>query len=89
MALPCEVLRPENRSVGIGLYYTVYYIGMALMPLIAGTIHDASESAASAIWFGGALWIMIIVTLLIFRLLQKILLPDGTAPNTAAPDPTD
>lgn len=84
MALPSEVLRPEHRSVGIGLFLTVFYAGMALMPLIAGTIQDASESAASALWFGGALWLMIIVMLLIFRLLQRSLLPDGIAP--AAPE---
>lgn len=89
MALPSEVLRPENRSVGIGLFFTVYFVGMALMPLISGTIQDASESAATAIWFGGALWLMIIVTLLIFRLLKNILLPGGVAPEATDPQTAD
>ena len=71
MALPSEVLRPENRSVGIGVHSTLYYVGMAIVPPIAGYIQDASGGATTALWFGGAILLMIIASLALFRLLQS------------------
>ena len=31
-ALPIEVLRPENRAIGLGLFYTWWYVGLAFLP---------------------------------------------------------
>ena len=35
MAFPAEVLRPENRAAGLGVFFTWYYAGMAAGPPIA------------------------------------------------------
>ena len=71
MALPSEVLRPESRSTGFGVFYTVFYFGMALIPPAAGYLRDSSGNSEAAIWFGGMLWLLIIASLALFRLLQN------------------
>jgi predicted MFS family arabinose efflux permease len=46
MALPGEVLTPANRAVGMGIFYTGYYVGLTVAPPIAGWLYDhASRSA--------------------------------------------
>ena len=71
MSLPGEVLRPESRATGFGLFFTTYYIGMALLPPVAGFLHDLVGSAVAPVWFSGFLWLMISASLLAFRLLQR------------------
>lgn len=40
--------RPENRAVGMGMFYTTYYIGGAVFPAICGAAADWSGSPAGA-----------------------------------------
>jgi len=70
MALPGEVLSPESRATGLGLYYTMYYIGTGVLPAIAGWIQDATGSAAVVIWFSAACLALAPFSLLAFRILQ-------------------
>lgn len=65
-ALPGEVLTPESRGQGFGVWNTVYYIGMALVPAAAGYIVDASGGATGALWFSAALWLAVIPALRYF-----------------------
>jgi MFS family permease len=55
MALPAQVLRPANRSPGMGVYFTWYYAAMALLPPLAGTIRDLSGDPRAPLLFGAAL----------------------------------
>jgi predicted MFS family arabinose efflux permease len=71
MVLPGEVLRPQNRSAGMGVFYTWYYAGMALLVPVAGILRDASGSAGAPLWFAGALVLAAMALLLLFRLLQR------------------
>ncbi len=41
-SLPAQVLPPAARGLGMGVYYTIYYAGMALAPPVAGWARDAS-----------------------------------------------
>ncbi len=70
MALPGEVLSPESRATGLGLYYTMYYIGTGVLPAIAGWIQDTMGSAAFVIWFSAACLALAPFFLLAFRVLQ-------------------
>jgi MFS family permease len=70
MALPGEVLSPKSRATGLGLYYTMYYIGTGVLPAIAGWIQDTTGSAASVIWFSAACLALAPFSLLAFRILQ-------------------
>jgi MFS family permease len=50
MALPGQVLREQNRAVGMGIFYTVYYVGMGISPAIAGYLRDISGNPAAPLW---------------------------------------
>ena len=41
--------RPENRAVGMGLFYTVYYMGGAVAPAVCGAAADRVGSPAGAL----------------------------------------
>lgn len=71
MALPARVLRPEARSLGMGVYYTWYYIGMAVLPGIAGWSRDASGVAAAPLVFASLLVIIAIACAVSFQRLEK------------------
>ena len=71
MALPVRVLHPESRSLGMGVYYTWYYIGMAVLPGIAGWCRDLSGFAAAPLLFASLLLIVAIACALLFRRLEK------------------
>jgi cyanate permease len=47
MALPAEALRPENRAIGMGLFYTWLYVGHAGLPPLAGWVKDATGVPAA------------------------------------------
>ncbi len=47
MALPARALRPENRAIGMGLFYTWLYLGHAGLPPLAGWVQDATGLAAA------------------------------------------
>jgi MFS family permease len=70
MALPSEVLRPESRAIGMGLFYTWLYIGHAGLPPAAGWIQDLTGKAAAPIYFAGALVLSIVLWYALARRLQ-------------------
>jgi MFS family permease len=70
MALPAEVLHPENRAAGMGLFYSIYYGGMMALTSLAGFSRDLTQNAAAPIIFGGMLLIIAIIVLVIFRTIQ-------------------
>ena len=71
VALPAEVLRPEVRAAGMGFFYTVYYIGVAIFPPIAGALYDASGRSASALWLATGCVVACIPVLLLLRALMR------------------
>lgn len=54
-AAPTGVLRPASRGVGLGLFYTMYYVGMALLPPVAGRLQDVIGRSAAVYFAAGAL----------------------------------
>ena len=54
LGLPASVLKPETRSIGMGIFYTVYYGAMMLGPAIGGACAKWSGSAGAAFDFGAA-----------------------------------
>jgi predicted MFS family arabinose efflux permease len=71
MALPARVLRPEARSLGMGIYYTWYYVGMAVLPGIAGWSRDLSGIAAAPLLFASLLVIVAIACAVLFHRFEK------------------
>jgi MFS family permease len=56
MALPAQVLSPRRRALGLGVFYTVYYVIMTIGPLVAGWCRDHWHAASAAVLFGVALY---------------------------------
>lgn len=56
MALPSSVLRKENRAVGMGIFFSIYYAGMGIFPALAGYSRDVTGNpAAPLVLAGGAI----------------------------------
>jgi MFS family permease len=54
MSLPARVLDRETRPIGMGLFYTVYYVGMLVGPAIGGRLSVSAGTAHAALDFGVA-----------------------------------
>ncbi len=70
LVLPTEVLRPQSRAPGMGIFYTWYYVGMTLLTPAAGLARDLSGNPGAPLIFAGSLEIAAIAVLGFFRMLQ-------------------
>lgn len=70
MALPGQVLKKENRAVGMGIFFTVYYLGMGVFPPIAGYARDVTGNPAAPLFLAGAAILFALLALSGFRLVQ-------------------
>lgn len=71
MALPSQVLSPQGRSTGFGVFYMVYYGMVAALIPIAGWMRDFTGDATASVQFGGVLMVMTLVALIAFRILLR------------------
>jgi cyanate permease len=71
MALPGQAAPPERRALAMGVYFTVYYIGMGVVPGIAGFARDATHSAAAPLWLAAAMMLLAAIALLAFRAVRR------------------
>lgn len=79
MALPARVLRPEARNLGMGVYYTWYYVGMAVLPGLAGWLRDTSGIAVAPLVFASALLLAAIGCTALLQRVETRSLRAGTA----------
>lgn len=49
MAAAGRALSPESRAFGMGVHYTLFYLGVALMPPLAGLLRDLTGNPAAPI----------------------------------------
>ena len=71
MALPVQVLRKENRAVGMGVYFTIYYAGMGVFPVIAGYTRDLTGNPVAPLILAAVVILLAVVALVWFRLNQS------------------
>jgi cyanate permease len=71
MALPAQALRPENRSTGMGVFYTWHFAAMAVFPALAGTARDVSGSTAAPSLFAAFTMLLAALALVAFRAAQR------------------
>jgi MFS family permease len=71
LSLPAKVLSPRDRSVGFGVFYTCFYVLMAVGPLAAGRLQDVWGSPSAALIAGAALLVAIVPLLLWFAFLSN------------------
>jgi len=67
MALPAQVLRPESRGGGMGVFFTCYFVAMAVLPGAAGLMRDISGSPATPALFAAAMVLLCMLALALFR----------------------
>lgn len=70
MALPVRTLPPESRNLGMGIFFTFYYLGMAILPGIAGWCRDISGLRAAPLLFGSLLLVGAAICAITFRRLE-------------------
>lgn len=71
-SLPARHLSPEARHLGLGIFFTLYYVGMALLPALAGASRAVLAFDAAPLVFGAFLLVLCALLLLYFRRLEKI-----------------
>jgi MFS family permease len=71
LSLPSKVLAARERAVGFGVFYTCFYILMAVGPLVAGRLQDAWGSPSAALIAGAGLLVAIVPLSLAFVLLSN------------------
>lgn len=54
MSLPSQVLRPENRGLGMGIFLLWLYLAQASMPPIAGWLQEKTQNMATPMYFAAA-----------------------------------
>jgi MFS family permease len=70
MALPGHAAPQERRALAMGVYFTCYYLGMGVVPGVAGFARDATNNPAAPIYVAAAMLILACVSLLLFRVIQ-------------------
>jgi len=76
LSVPARVLEPGTRAVGMGLFYTVYYVGMMFGAALGGRYATWAGTAGAAFDFGAAMLIACTLFLWIFhRITETLPLP--------------
>ena len=65
--LPAEFLRPQSRAAGMGVFFTLYYVGCALLAALAGFLADLSGSTRATLWLAALLAFACVPMLITFR----------------------
>jgi predicted MFS family arabinose efflux permease len=67
MSLPGQVLQPQTRAIGMGIFYTIYYATMMLGPAVGGVLAKSTGSAAVAFDFGAVVLLACVPLLAAFN----------------------
>ncbi len=83
VSLPVAHLTAENRGIGMGVFFSYYYLGIGLFPALAGWIRDTTGSPGAPITFAGSLFITALVFLGIFRYAENRIAKHTNHPTAA------
>jgi MFS family permease len=79
MSLPTKVLPPENRAVGMGLFYALFYLLVVLAPIVAGHLADIFGRTSIAFDLGIAMLAVSVLPMIAYGRLVKNLREDSAA----------
>ena len=71
MALTASAMKPENRALGMGLFFSCYFVIQAPAPAVAGWLYDLTADAFWPILFAIGLFFATAVANVAYRLAQK------------------
>ncbi|WP_436250773.1 MFS transporter [Mesorhizobium amorphae] len=72
MSLPMRVLNQKTRSIGMGVFYAVYYAGMLAGPAIGGKLATWAGTATAALDFGAAALLLCPLLLWSFHRIRRL-----------------
>jgi MFS family permease len=85
MSLPTRVLAPETRAVGMGIYFTVFYLGMVAGPFVGGLVARSIGTSAASFDLGALLLVGACLCVWLFRKLTGAgSLPAATTVSNSA-----
>jgi len=71
VALGTLSARPHNRAVGMGVFYSVYYVGGTVLPWVCGRAADGAGTPAGALLAGAGLASLSVPCYALHRSLMK------------------
>ncbi len=71
LSLPPRVLEPDTRAIGMGVFFSISYIGLVLGPTLGGTYATWAGSAGAAFDLGAAVLLICPVILWMFQHFQS------------------
>jgi predicted MFS family arabinose efflux permease len=72
MALATQALRPQSRAIGMGVFFSCYYVVMALLPSVAGLVRDLSGTPAAPTLFAAAMVLLCVPGLALFHAARQM-----------------
>ncbi len=81
MSLPARVLQPDTRALGMGVFFTISYIGLVIGPSLGGKYATWAGSAAATFDLGAAVFLICPLALWLFQRRSDRLSP---APHKAS-----
>lgn len=85
MALSAQAVSRENRGPGLGIFFTWYYLGMTLMPVLAGLLRDWTGTAKAPVLFSALSMACTVLAVWLFRALQATWPIEKDKPKPTAP----
>jgi len=67
MTMPSEILSPEARGFGMGVFFTIYYGVMMIAPRVAGGLAERADDPGLAFHLGAGMCVVALVCLGAFR----------------------
>jgi predicted MFS family arabinose efflux permease len=71
VALPSTAVPAERRAIGLGLFYTWFYVGAALCPPLGGWLYERSGTPAAPVYLNAVLGLATLAFYLLFVRLQQ------------------
>jgi MFS family permease len=68
LSLPSEVLSPETRAFGLGIFFTLFYIGTFFAPVLAGSLSQFTGTTGVAFYIGSIMLILSCLAWVGFRI---------------------
>ena len=77
VALPAQALPAAGRAVGLGLFYTWFYLGAALCPALGGWLYERAGAPAAPVYLVSALGVVALLLYGVFARLAYFRSPDS------------
>jgi MFS family permease len=71
LSLPARVLSPQTRAIGMGLFFTMFYLAVGVGPMIAGRVAAMTGTVATTFDFGVGLLLACPLLLMLFHALKR------------------